>query len=83
MHLVLNTSTGLVSSQYHINFDDFFSTVTKGSLEAKLGTIWQQLTGLSHPKVKLTHESSAPSVTLVKNEVLNIDPQVDVNTDPV
>ena len=83
MHLVLNSSTGLVSPQYHIEFDDFFSTITKGSLKAKLGTIWQQLAELSHSKVKLIHESPAPIVILVKNEVLSIDSQVDVNTDPV
>ena len=31
----------------------------------------------------MIHESPAPSVTSVKNEVVNIDPRVDVSTDPV
>ena len=46
VHLVLSTSTGLVSPQFHVEFDDLFTTVQIGSSEAKLGSTWQKLSGL-------------------------------------
>ena len=60
VHLVLNTTTGLVSPQFHVEFDDFFTTVQIGSPEANLGSIWQKLSGLSKSPVD-THPSPITS----------------------
>jgi len=47
VNLVLSLTTGLVSPQYHCNFDDFFETTKDGMSEAPSSGIWQQLAGLT------------------------------------
>ena len=46
--LVLNLSTGLVSSQYHVIFDDFFETTQFNRAEAQLPSAWQKFAGFNH-----------------------------------
>ena len=46
--LVLNLSTGLVSPQYHLIFDDFFKTTRFNRTEVQLPSTWQQLAGFDH-----------------------------------
>ena len=43
--LVLNLATGLVSPQFHCNFDDFFETTTLGQTDITIASIWQRLAG--------------------------------------
>ncbi len=45
VYLVLNLSTGLVSSQYHCRFDDFFETTKYGAADVAVSSTWQQLAG--------------------------------------
>ena len=43
--LVLNLSTGLVSPQFHVIFDDFFEMTRFNRTEALLPSAWQHLSG--------------------------------------
>jgi hypothetical protein len=45
VHLVLSLTTGLVSPQFHVRFDDFFETVKYGTGDAGIASTWQRLTG--------------------------------------
>ena len=45
MHLVLSQTTGLVSPQFHVCFDDFFETCKYGVTDAGLASTWQRLAG--------------------------------------
>jgi hypothetical protein len=44
--LVLNLTTGLVSPQFHVEFDDLFETVSQRSGNRKVDSQWQVLSGL-------------------------------------
>jgi hypothetical protein len=46
IHLVLSLTTGLVSSQFHCRFDDFFETCKHGASDASMQSTWQRLAGL-------------------------------------
>jgi hypothetical protein len=51
--LVLNVKTGLVSPQFHVEFDDLFETVSEKSGNKQIDTRWQVLAGLrAAPKGK-------------------------------
>jgi hypothetical protein len=45
LHLVLSLTTGLVSPQFHVQFDDFFKTCKYGVTDAGLSSTWQRLVG--------------------------------------
>jgi hypothetical protein len=45
VHLVLSLTTGLVSPQFHVRFDDFFETVKSGIGDAGVASTWQRLAG--------------------------------------
>ena len=56
--LVLNLATGLVSPQYHCNFDDFFETTKLGQSDITVASIWQRLAGFVH-----ISETTPPQMT--------------------
>ena len=68
VHLVLSTSTGLVSPQFHVEFDDLFTTVQIGSPEAKLGSTWQKLSGLGRSTINI---ASKLDKTSIQNDSMN------------
>jgi hypothetical protein len=41
VHLVLSLTTGLVSPQFHVRFDDFFETCKYGVTDGGLASTWQ------------------------------------------
>jgi hypothetical protein len=45
VHLVLSLTTGLVSPQFHVHFDDFFETCKYGVTDGGLASTWQCLAG--------------------------------------
>ncbi len=45
VHLVLSLTTGLISTQLHVQFDDFFETCKYGVTDASLSSTWQRLVG--------------------------------------
>jgi hypothetical protein len=45
VHLVLSLTTGVVSPQFHVRFDDFFETCKYGVADAGLSSTWQRLAG--------------------------------------
>ena len=45
VYLVLNVTSGLVSPQYHVSFDDFFETVRQ-SCDTNVEPMWKSLAGL-------------------------------------
>lgn len=49
VNLVLNLTTGLVSPQYHVTYDDFFETTRYGAQDTQVASTWQQLAGLVRP----------------------------------
>ena len=53
VYLVLNPTTGLVSPQYHCQFDDFFESVRFQGPEMTVPTTWRSLS-------KLTQANSMP-----------------------
>jgi hypothetical protein len=55
---VLNLSTGLVSPQYHCQFDDFFETTKHLGPDVPVSSTWQQLAGLN-----CVEESLSPNQT--------------------
>ena len=61
VNLVLSLTTGLVSPQYHCNFDDFFETTTHGMSDAPSSGIWQQLAGLTRATQVPTIEQTLTS----------------------
>ena len=46
--LVLNLSTGLVSPQYHVIFEDFFKTTQFNRADRQLPSAWQRLADFDH-----------------------------------
>ena len=46
IHLVLNLTTGLVSPQFHVQFDDMFDSVNPKHGNPPTHSTWQQLAGL-------------------------------------
>lgn len=72
VHLVLNTSTGLVSPQYHVEFDDYFETVRQDSSTSAHAGIWQRLSGLHHshniPQIHYKVSSPEPSSAVKAQE---------------
>ena len=66
MYLVLNPSTGLVSLQYHVTFNDIFETARYDQYNTNVPMTWQQLPGLINPmevEPGITHK-----ITRVTNE---------------
>ena len=61
VNLILSLTTGLVSPQYHCNFDDFFETAQHDTATTSSAGIWQQLAGLVRatqvPTIELTRTS--------------------------
>jgi hypothetical protein len=51
VHLVLSLTTGLVSPQFHLRFDDFFETCKYGVTDAGLASTWQRLAGFKHKRL--------------------------------
>ena len=46
VYLVLNLTTGLVSPQFHVKFDDLFETTRYAQLDSGAFSTWKQLAGL-------------------------------------
>ena len=46
--LVLNTTTGSISPQYHVVFDDDFSTIVSVGSEEPLPSFWNEIDLISH-----------------------------------
>jgi hypothetical protein len=45
VHLVLNLTSGLVSLQFHVRFNDFFETCKYGVTDGGVASTWQRLSG--------------------------------------
>ena len=54
VNLVLNTSTGLVSPQFHCKFDDFFETTRFNQAEASTAAPWRKQARLKPDEVEPT-----------------------------
>jgi hypothetical protein len=63
--LVLNTTTGLVSPQYHVKHDDFFETTNTAISNA--ASIWQTIAGFTNDQVKLPEPSEKPTFEKIAN----------------
>ena len=79
VYLVLNPSTGLVSLQYHVTFDDFFETVryNQYSTDTDIPMTWQQLAGLIDPmdiEPGIAHETIMTTDNLDQNDYTEQDP---------
>ena len=67
--LVLNLTTGLVSPQYHVNYDDFFETTKLGQQpDIAVQSLWQQLSGLVRAEDQVSQQptnkpTSSPHTT--------------------
>jgi hypothetical protein len=57
--LILNLQTGLVSPQYHCQYDDLFETTTGTQARSIPTSQWQYKAGLSSEKPELTEEEQA------------------------
>jgi len=57
--LTLNLQTGLVSPQYHCQYDDLFETTTGTQARSIPTSQWQYKAGLSSEKPELTEEEQA------------------------
>ena len=56
---VFSLTTGLVSPQFHVQFDDFFKTVKSGYDITSTPSIWQSLAGFTkHPQHHINNPSS-------------------------
>jgi hypothetical protein len=60
--LLLSLTTGLVSPQYHVKYDDIFETLVQGA--ASIKSEWQQLAGFEGIKVK-GKRKAAPEVAVI------------------
>jgi len=71
--LVLNLSTGLVSPQYHVAYDDIFETTRLGRPDVDITSIWQQLAGLvrapTSPLSPIAEVKSGPP-SAVMNQIM-------------
>ncbi|KAL7476193.1 hypothetical protein ACHAW6_002071 [Cyclotella cf. meneghiniana] len=54
VYLVLNLTTGLVSTQYHCKFDDFFNTVILNGPDVTTSANWKQLASFCYTDGTLT-----------------------------
>ena len=68
--LALNTSTGSITPQFHVVFDDWFATVTSGSEEAPdfSSVEWQKMFGDSRYQYMLNPEGEATNTTDTSDE---------------
>jgi hypothetical protein len=57
--LILNLQTGLVSPQYHCQYDDLFETTTGTQARSIPTSQWQYKAGLSSEKPELTEDEQA------------------------
>jgi hypothetical protein len=57
--LILNLSTGSISPQFHVVFDDSFSTVMSIGTEDKVPTFWEELCLDSSHRIPLDEDASA------------------------
>ena len=74
--LVLNLDTGLVSPQYHLQYDDFFETVRPSAGNAQTFSQWQYISGLTTRRAKKEQPASEgarvafePEPTIPQSEV--------------
>ena len=70
--LVLNLATGLVSPQFHCNFDNFFETTTLGQTDAAIASIWQRLAGFVEVTEATTPTTATPTINTNQTEVTQI-----------
>eukprot|EP00978_Attheya_sp_CCMP212_P031934 scaffold122559_cov58-Attheya_sp.AAC.4 len=68
--LVLNIKTGLVSPQFHVEFDDLFETVSEKAGNKQVDSIWQVLAGLKAAPKQSTLTVTPPGVQGVAVESL-------------
>ena len=85
VNLVLNLSTGLVSPQYHVTYDDFFETTRYAENDAQVSSTWQQLAGFLRPNREPTIEEFQGTPRIppssnrqqVQSPVQDLAPEVD------
>eukprot|EP00978_Attheya_sp_CCMP212_P047663 scaffold422969_cov45-Attheya_sp.AAC.1 len=68
--LVLNIKTGLVSPQFHVEFDDLFETVSEKAGNRQVDSKWQVLAGLKAAPKQTTLTVTPPGVQGVAVEPL-------------
>ena len=53
VHLLLNVTTGIITPQFHVQFDDAFDTTRRGSEVHLPKSLWQQKTYFREPTVSI------------------------------
>ncbi len=82
VQLVLSLTTGLVSPQFHIRFDDFFETCKYGVTDAGLSSTWQHLAGFKQEKNELVLHTSNGLLGQAPILHASVRPASQVTTEP-
>ena len=77
--LVLSLTTGLVSPQFHVKYDDTFSTLRSNMLPK---STWQQLAGFAARKVVAKNSEEKANIPVGENNVVDsINDQIETDAD--
>ena len=85
--LVLSTTTGCVSPQFHVKHDDFFESVSAGAGNKPATTVWQSVAGFRKPTkrgvgtIPAVDMSDPPTPFAIQQQNLQV-PRENVEEDP-